>query len=877
MAPRIAASAAATLACVAALVPASAAAAAPRARVGAAIPRARVGAPAALPPGARLGGAVSATRTVRLTVALSSQDAGGLAARAGAVSTPGSPLFRHYLSVPEFARRFGAGEVRLAAVRGALAADGLSVGRPAANELSLPVSGPAAAVQRAFATALSQVTLRNGRAAIANASAPTVPAAIAPDVAAVIGLSTVPAVHPAGLATPSGPSAAYPRRSPGLRRHVATGGPQPCAAASNAAGTAPGGYTSDEIADAYGFQGLYGAGDLGQGQSVALYESIPYDPQDVVAFQSCYGTSAVVQNVAVDGGSGPYVPGSTDDTEPALDIEQIVGLAPRARVLVYGGPSTGQGEYDTDTAMISGDAAKTVSISYGACEPLDGAAYVRAEAQLWQEAAIQGQSVVAATGDTGSAGCYRENASTALAQLDPAAQPDVTSVGGTLIYTANASSPSALWSPGAPLQESVWNDGNTGTYTLGPGATGGGPSDVWPMPSYQSGAAPALSVVGADSSGAPCNAPAQQASYCREVPDVSALADPAHAYVVYLNGASGGARSGWTTEGGTSAATPVWAALLALTDAQASCRGLTVGLANPDLYGLAGLSYSQFFRDVTLASPITGAANNDALGTAGGLYPVTTGYDMTTGLGVPNAASLAGGLCAARAPVYTVAITPPGAPVSQFRRRLSLQVHAVDSGGVPLAYGAVGLPAGLAIHSSTGVISGTPTRLGRSTVTLFAGDGDANSASLSFTWSIQRPGPPRYTGVELTGLGRAQARLRFSIHAGLFAPPLRAVAVALPRGVRFASGRSLDRGLLVKAGTGRARRRAGVRRGVLTITLRHVAGGVFVSVGGPALLTSRTLARRVRSGLVTQTRVGVRAIDSRHHTTRFRITVRVPR
>ena len=139
---------------------------------------------------------------------------------------------------------------------------------------------------------------------------------------------------------------------------------------------------------------------------------------------------------------------------------------------------------------------------------------------------------------------------------------------------------------------------------------------------------------------------------------MSALADPAHGYVVYLNGQSGTARSGWTTEGGTSAATPLWAALMALTDALPSCRGLTVGLANPELYDLASLNYAQYFRDIALASPLTGAANNDALVSTRGLYPVTGGYDMTTGLGVPNAAQLAAGMCALRAPVYTVTFSP---------------------------------------------------------------------------------------------------------------------------------------------------------------------------------------------------------------------------
>ncbi len=844
--------------------------------------RIRVGAAPELPARARLAGRVPDGEAVHLTVALSSQDPSGLAAEVRAVSTPGSPLYRHYLSVTEFARRYGAGERRLDAVRSNLAADGLTVGAPESNGLSVPVSGPAGDVQRAFATSLTRVTLAGGRAARVNISAPTVPGAIAPDVEAVIGLSTLEAVRPAGLATPrASPTrtfAAAPARSPPSRPQVVTGGPQPCAPATGAAGTAPGGYTTDEVADAYGFPGLYAGGDFGQGQSVALYESIPYDPQDIAAFQSCYGTGATVQELPVDGGPGPYVPGSTDDTEPALDIEQVIGLAPHAQVLVYAGPNTGQGEYDTDAAMISGDAAKTVSISYGACEAIDGVSYIKAEAQLWQEAAVQGQSVLAAAGDTGSAECYREDPSNvAVNQLDPSTQPDVTSVGGTLIYTSTSSSSSALWTPGAPLDEAVWNDGNGGTYTAGPAATGGGISAVWPMPSYQTGALGSLGVINGISSGSPCNAPAQRAAYCREVPDVSALADPAHGYVVYLNGQSGTARSGWTTEGGTSAATPLWAALMALTDALPSCRGLTVGLANPELYDLASLNYAQYFRDIALASPLTGAANNDALGSTGGLYPVTGGYDMTTGLGVPNAAQLAAGMCALRAPVYTVTFSPVAPQISPLRRRLTLKLHAVDSGAVPLTYAATGLPAGLGINQSTGVISGTPTHLGTSAVDVYAGDNDANSSSVGFSWAILRAGRPKSSGVALTGAGRGHARLRFTIHAGLLAPPLKALAVTLPRGLSFASGHSLARGLLVEVGTRRVRHGATLRRGVLTVTLRHAAASVFVSVGGPALLTSSTLASRVRRHRTSWARIGLRAIDAERHLTRSAVWLRLRR
>jgi hypothetical protein len=392
------------------------------------------------------------------------------------------------------------------------------------------------------------------------------------------------------------------------------------------------------------------------------------------------------------------------------------------------------------------------------------------------------------------------------------------------------------------------------------------------MPSYQASAAGALGVINALSSGEPCHASALKASYCREVPDVSALADAQQGYVAYVNGAGGEGRSGWTTVGGTSAATPVWAALIALTNAQPGCRGVTVGFANPFLYGLAGFDYAGYYRDVVAANPISGAASNDALGTTGGLYPVTPGYDMATGLGVPQAASLAGALCAVRAPVYAVALRPIGPQLSALQIKLKLTLHASDSGGVPVAYAASGLPAGLSIDSATGVISGRPEHRGASLVTVTAYDNDANRAVRTFAWVIRGVGKPTSSAVQLGGVGRRRPTLKLTIRAGVFAPPLKAVSVSLPSGLRFAAGgRGLTRGLLVKVGSKRVSHRAMVSRGVLTITLRHVAGKVFVRIRWPSLRAGASLAAAALGDRIKRVEVGLRALDSRRRSTRLAV------
>jgi subtilase family serine protease len=190
-----------------------------------------------------------------------------------------------------------------------------------------------------------------------------------------------------------------------------------------------------------------------------------------------------------------------------------------------------------------------------------------------------------------------------LSVEDPSGQPFVTAVGGT-----------DLTKLGPAPTESVWNEALNGS-----GAGTGGISADWTMPSYQTGPG----VVSKLSSGVPCGAPS--GTDCRELPDVSASADPVHGYVIVFQGQ-------WTSVGGTSAATPLWAALIALVDVQ-SGKLKSVGFINPALYKLVA-GGKKVVNDIT-------TGNDDYTTTGDGLYPTTKGYDMATGLGSPIAATLA--------------------------------------------------------------------------------------------------------------------------------------------------------------------------------------------------------------------------------------------
>ena len=326
----------------------------------------RVGSVPLVPATWRVIGALPDTARLNVSVALQPRDPAALAAFASAVSTPGSGVYRDYITPAQFAERFGPTPATIASVQSSLRAHGLSPGAASANGLAIPVAASAGAVADAFSISFSRVLAPDGRVAFASTAAPRLDARVAGLVQGVVGLDT--------LSVPQ-PLTARPRRAAAAHLsapHVATGGPQPCAAASAAA---PGqqAYTADQIASAYSFSGLYGQGNQGAGQTIAVYELEPDAPADIAAYQACYGTSASVSYVPVDGG----LAAGAGTGEAALDIETLIGLAPKANIIVYQGPnsnsgSPGSGPYDTYNTIISQDQAKVITTSWGQCEAMEG-------------------------------------------------------------------------------------------------------------------------------------------------------------------------------------------------------------------------------------------------------------------------------------------------------------------------------------------------------------------------------------------------------------------------------------------------------------------------------------------------------------------------
>ncbi|HUD35367.1 MAG TPA: IPT/TIG domain-containing protein [Streptosporangiaceae bacterium] len=630
-----------------------------------------------IPAGARPAGPVPAKTEISGEVVLTPRDNAALVRFIAQVTDKSSPLFHQYLPAGSFAARFGPAKAATAAVLAELKADGLHLSALASDHLFVRFTGRASTVEAAFHTGLESYRLADGSVGRATTAAVALPASIAPSVTAVLGLDQLAHVKPIGvLRPPASDKGKIKPATPASFGHP-HGSPKACAAATKAAGNF-GGLPDDQIAHAYGAFGLYGSGDLGAGQHVAIYELEPFARSDVKTFDTCYfGAAAAAKMLSrlhaikVDGGQ-PAGPGSG---EAILDVEDVSAIAPDATIDVYEGQSPGTNGSDYDTidayvAMIDADADQVISTSWGLCEQAiqyGQPGLQQAENLLFEQAAAQGQSVFAAAGDNGSDDCNTDETSSPVSGQnpvsvdDPGSQPYVVSVGGTTIDDAATKRPI----------EQVWNDGAVG------GAGGGGISQSWAMPAWQrQSRVPGIALPGS-ATYTDANKVEKRFGYpanfclptvlkqdllpaCRLVPDVSAQADEFTGAITIYQAASGG----WGTIGGTSSATPIWAALLALVNASPTCASQPatrhgVGFVSPLLYSVASspAGYQASFNDITLGG-------NDVYGLADpAVFGTTKGYDLASGLGSPRLtgpsgqAGLAYYLCGAARPASRPMVT----------------------------------------------------------------------------------------------------------------------------------------------------------------------------------------------------------------------------
>ena len=349
----------------------------------------------------------------------------------------------------------------------------------------------------------------------------------------------------------------------------------------------PGGLIPTDVLSFYNIQALRDAGLDGAGQTIMLPEidDLP-NMSDLDKFASKFGLPpfASVLTVKRDPSWGtPEKP----QGETALDLEIIHSVAPMAKLVVYlSAPDFGHGERAFDQ-MVTDHLGSVISESLGSCEPDTPSGARNVYASIQDRAVVLGISHFVASGDNGAYTCGLDQEA---AGSFPSTLPTVTAVGGTSVFESASGVYYKEYAWGSPLDQS---------------GSGGGASQFYAIPSYQK------------------NEAKSAGKGQRQVPDVSADADPSTGFHIIFGGHDGQA-------GGTSAATPLWAATVALINQDLKKKGLReVGFANPALYWMgenAARLSPQPFHDVS-------AGNN--LG-----FDAATGWDFATGWGSMDAAAL---------------------------------------------------------------------------------------------------------------------------------------------------------------------------------------------------------------------------------------------
>ena len=447
----------------------------------------------------------------------------------------------------EYATLHGAAPSDIATVAAFAHEYGLTVAERSQAKRSVVLSGTAENMQKAFGTSLAYYDSPRGR--YRGRTGPImIPEELQSMVTAVLGLDNRPVAKPH------------------IRIHAA----QPAGSLSPL-----------QVAKLYN----YPTGVNGAGQTIGIIElGGGFKTSDLKTyFNSLRVKPPVVTSVSVDNGVNQPGVDQNSDGEVMLDIEVAGAVAPGARIVVYFAPNTDQGFHDAIATAVHDTVnnPSVISISWGGPEDSWTQQSAQAMLQAVTDAAAVGVTVTAAAGDDGAT----DGVADKKLHVDlPACLPPVLACGGTRLNTSG----------GVLTSEVVWNE-----LANQEGATGGGVSKIFPLPSYQSSAKvpnqPETNFAG------------------RGVPDVAGDADPVTGYTVRVDGKN-------TVIGGTSAVAPLWAGLIALLNQQ---LGRPVGFIQPALYKIGEVA----FRDIT-------SGNN-------GFYSAGANWDACTGLGSPNGTALA--------------------------------------------------------------------------------------------------------------------------------------------------------------------------------------------------------------------------------------------
>jgi uncharacterized protein (TIGR03437 family) len=496
--------------------------------------------------------------------------------------TPFSPLFHKWITPEEFGNRFGLSPSDESKVAAWLSSSGFKIEQRARGRNWIRFSGPAGQVARVLQTSIHRFDV-DGEVHYAAVNEPSVPDALADVVTGFLGLDDF---HPLPM---------IKRVNPEFN-------------VGNSHFLAP-----EDYATIYNLSPLYQAGMDGSGQSIAVVGQSQVLLSDIRAFRTRYNLPAndpkLVLYSTDPGFNGAQIEGN-------LDLEWAGAIAPKAAITYVYGPSA----FSAIVFAVNSNIAPIISISYGTCELNASPTFYRAIAQ---QANAQGITLFSASGDSGAAGCDRQDV-LPFANLGrmvdfPAVLPEVTAVGGTQFmegtgnYWAPANSPN-FGSALSYIPETAWNESDS----FGLASSGGGASVLYPRPAWQNG-------------------PGVPNDTARHIPDISLTAAAHDAYLITYMGSNVGVA-------GTSASTPAMAGIAALLTQYLIANGFQkqpgLGNINPQLYRLARVAPSAFHDIITGSNVVPCAQGSPDCSTGAFGYQAGPGYDRATGLGSIDANAL---------------------------------------------------------------------------------------------------------------------------------------------------------------------------------------------------------------------------------------------
>src|SRR6266852_6096138 len=594
-----------------------------------------------------------------------------------------SPSYHAWLTPDEFGKKFGPADADVQAVTDWLRSHGFQISKVSKGRTVIEFSGNVGQVRNAFGTEIRRYDVK-GEEHFANVSDPQIPAALSPVVRGVVSLHNFRPksfIHNAGT----------------FRRNAKTGEVKPAFTFTDVNGT----FYAVGPADFAKIYNINTTTATGAGQSIAIVGQSNINLQDVADFRNVFGLPANVPQVILNGPDPGLVSG--DETESDLDVEWAGAVAQQAQI-IFVTTQTSQTDFvagvDASAVyIVDNNVAPVLSESYGSCEAnlqATGNAFYNS---LWQQAAAEGITVVISAGDNGSAGCdpapapANQNAATqGLAVSGFASTPFNVALGGTDFDDAtnqttfwNASNASGTQaSAKGYIPETTWNDscastakaGNVSGFCATVNSNGidlvagsGGPSSIYTTkPSWQTGFGdssrdiPDVSLFSSDAG--PTRAPTKRFYIvCDSAPDISGDAG-----CNLTNFTTTAPFHDFQAVGGTSAATPTFAGIIALVNQK---TGQRQGNVNYVLYSLAksenfaNCNSSSFtnptvpppatcvFQDITKGNVSVACVggspncNNTTSGQFGimavGTTPAfntATGYDLATGLGSVNVTNL---------------------------------------------------------------------------------------------------------------------------------------------------------------------------------------------------------------------------------------------